>query len=117
MSKFSYGQCPWCKRGISDNEEGEFNGVMCYPCSLMFNNYKEGKCLFCHGDEPLIINVNRFANGIKRFDNDSEYKNYLVCYQCAVNKLNLNEDRVLNLMKEHNSRKLKEIVDKFDITD
>jgi hypothetical protein len=107
MSKFSHSQCPYCKRGISDNEEGEFNGLMCYPCSLMFNNYKEDKCLFCHGDEPIIINVNRFIN--------SEFKNYLVCYQCAVNKLNLNEDRVLNLMKEHNSRKLKDIVDKLDI--
>ena len=107
MNQFSHGQCPWCKRGISDNEEGEFNGEMCYPCSLMFNNYKEGKCLFCHGTEPLIINVNRYVM--------SQFKIYLVCYQCAVNKLNMDEYYILNLMKEHNSKKLRDIMDNLDM--
>lgn len=112
-SGFSHGRCQFCKRGISDNEEAELNGELCYPCYFAFQHYKDGECVFCHGTCLLLFTLAWVDPKQDILSSSAYFQEFKFCVQCAVNKANLSEDSVMDILKKYNQGTAERILRKF----
>jgi hypothetical protein len=125
---FDSEKCRICKRRLSTEEEYIDGNWICYSCNLLFTNYEKGKCLFCHGTDLLLFSlVQPYWKDIDIPESpfgkvDSPYHDttvdfinkYEYCAECAIFKLNMNEDTVKITLSKYNQATAERILDKLN---